>query len=213
MSICSAPAFLHNHTPQDPDFDMTPQTIEPPKSVTGVELSRFEQSKKTGRRRKMTEKGKAHQLEIKLANRNSAFKRLKKQTERINALRVTLEQLEEDKFHLDQLKDDFKDAHKDFDNFLELEEERNASYQWFEIWDWQLIKCRIRVCERIQPLERKSSRTLSEKSSFSRKSKSSDRSKLSSSTKHLSLALIDAAANSAKLHAEMEFLEKEKELR
>ena len=76
MSVCSAPAFLRNHTAQDPDFNATPQTIEQPKSVTSVELSRFEHSKGTGRRRKMTEKGKAHQLEIKLANRNSAFKRL-----------------------------------------------------------------------------------------------------------------------------------------
>ena len=166
----------------------------------------------------MTEKGKAHQLEIKLTNRNSAFKRLKKQIERINALRdspeTTLEQLEEERFYLDQLKDEFNDAHKDFDDLLELEEERNASYHWFDIRDREFIECRIRVCERIQALERKSSRTPSEKSSFSRKSKSSDKSKLSSSsTKHLSLALIDAAAKSAKLHAEMEFLEKERELR
>lgn len=87
-------------------------------------------------------------------------------------------------------------------------------YQWFDIRDQQFIECRIKVCERIQALERKSSRTPSEKSSHSRKSKSSDRSKLSSSsTKHLSLALIDAAAKSAKLHAQMKFLEKERELR
>lgn len=97
---------------------------------------------------------------------------------------------------------------------LEFEKERNALYQWFDIRDRQFIECRIKVCERIQALERKSSRTPSEKSSHSRKSKSSDRSKLSSSsTKHLSLALIDAAAKSAKLHAQMKFLEKERELR
>lgn len=116
MSICSAPAFFCEDTPQNPDFDATPQTIEPPKSVTGVKPSRFEHAKTTGRRRKMTEKGKAHQLEIKLANRNSAFKRLKKQIERINALHdspeTTLEQIEE-RFHLDQLKDECNVTHKD----------------------------------------------------------------------------------------------------
>ena len=107
-------------------------------------------------------------------------------------------------FNLDHLKDEFDDAHKDFDDLLELEEERNASYHWFDIRGREFIECRIRVCERIQALDRKSSRTPSEKSSFSRKSKSSDKSKLSSSsTKHLSLALIDAAAKSAKLHAEI----------
>ena len=123
MSICSAPAFPCNHKPQDPDFDATTQTIEPPKTMTGIELSCFEESKRTGRRRKMTEKGKAHQLEIKLANQNSAFERIRKQIERINVLLgspdTTLEQLEEEKFHLDQLKDDFNDAHKDFDDLLE----------------------------------------------------------------------------------------------
>ena len=55
------------------------------------------------------------------------------------------------------------------------------------------------------------------KSGHSKQSKLSDRSKLSScgssSTKHLSLALVDAAAKAAKLQAEMKFLEKEKELR
>lgn len=95
----------------------------------------------------MTEKGKAHQLEFKLTNRNSAFKRLKKQIERINALRdspeTTLEQLEEERFYLDQLEDEFNDAHKDFDDLLELEEERNASYQWFDIRDREFIECRI----------------------------------------------------------------------
>ncbi|XP_078382421.1 uncharacterized protein LOC144665122 [Oculina patagonica] len=75
----------------------------------------------------------------------------------------------------------------------------------------------MRLCERIQALERKSSRAPSMKSGHSKGSKVSDRSKISSrgssSTKHLSLALVDAAAKAAKLQAEMEFLEKEKELR
>ena len=70
----------------------------------------------------------------------------------------------------------------------------------------------------MQALERKSSRAPSRaqsvRSGHSMKSKASERSKASSSsTKHLSLALIDAAAKAAKLQAEMEFFEKEKELR
>ena len=124
--------------------------------MTGIEPSRFEHAKKTGCRRKMTEEGKAHQLGIKLVNRNSAFRRLKKQIERINALHDSLEttpeQLEE-RFHLDQLKNEFNDAHKDFDDLLEFEEERNTSYQWFDNRDREFIECTIRVCERIQALE------------------------------------------------------------
>ena len=97
---------------------------------------------------------------------------------------------------------------------LELELEREVSYQWFDTRDREYFECRIRVSERIQALERKSVPTPSVKSSHSRKSRLSDKSKISSSsTKHLSLALVDAAAKSTKLQAEIEFLEREKELR
>ncbi|KAL9954294.1 hypothetical protein ACROYT_G041813 [Oculina patagonica] len=219
MSIVSAPAFLGNDASPDPDFEATPQ-LEPPKSVTGVEPFRLKKSKTTGRSRKMTERGMAYHLEIKLANRNSAYRRLKQQMEKINAMRdspdAPIEQLEE-RFHLDRFKDEFDVPHKEHDDLLELEEEREASYRWFDVRDREFFECRMRLCERIQALERKSSRAPSMKSGHSKGSKLSDRSKISSrgssSTKHLSLALVDAAAKAAKLQAEMEFLEKEKELR
>ncbi|XP_078347357.1 uncharacterized protein LOC144632559 [Oculina patagonica] len=220
MSIASAPAFLGNDASPDPDFEATPQ-LEPPKSVTGVEPFRLKKSKTTGRSRKMTERGMAYHLEIKLANRNSAYRRLKQQMEKINAMRdspdAPIEQLEEQRFHLDRFKDEFDVAHKEHDDLLEFEEEREASYRWFDVRDREFFECRMRLCERIQALERKSSRAPSMKSGHSKGSKVSDRSKISSrgssSTKHLSLALVDAAAKAAKLQAEMEFLEKEKELR
>ena len=219
MSIISAPACLGEQASSDPKFDSTPQTVEPPKSVTGVEISRLENSKKAGGKRNFTEKGLAYHLEIKLAKRNSAFKKLKKQIQKINALRASpeteIEQFEEERFYLDRLKDDFNDAHKEYDDLLKSDEEKQASYQWCDIRDREFIECRIRLCEHIQALEKKSSRAPSVKSSPSKKSKASVSSKLSqsSSSKHLSFALIDAAAKAAKLQAEMEFLEKEKELR
>ena len=36
----------------------------------------------------------------------------------------------------------------------ESPEEKDASYQWFDIRDRELTECRIRICERIQALEK-----------------------------------------------------------
>ena len=46
---------------------------------------------------------------------------------------MTLEQ--EERFHLDQLRNEFNGARKDYDVLLELEEEKNSSYQLFDIQD------------------------------------------------------------------------------
>ena len=85
----------------------------------------------------MTEKGMAYHLEIKLANRNSTYRRLKQQMEKINAMRdspdAPMEQLEEERLYLDRFKDEFDVAHKEYDDLLELEEEREASYRWFDV--------------------------------------------------------------------------------
>ena len=107
----------------------------------------------------MTEKGKAYQLGIKQANRDCALAKLKKQIEKINIMR-----------DLDRLKDEFNDAQKAYDDLLESPEEKDASYQWFDIRDREFTECRIRICERIQALEKISSRPPSEKSRHSRKS-------------------------------------------
>lgn len=95
---------------------------------------------------------------------------------------MEIEQLEGEKFYLDHLKDEFNDAHKEYNDLLESEEEKEDSYRWFKIWDREFLECRNRICERIQELERNSAgSTLS-----------------SLSTKHLSLALVVAAAKAAK---------------
>ena len=168
----------------------------------------------------MTEKGLAYQLETKLFNRNSAFKKLKQQMDKINVLRdlpeTTIEQLEE-RFKLDNLKDKFNTAFEEHDDLIQSEKEKEDSYRRFDIRDREFIECRVRLCERMQSLERYLSRAQSVrsvKSDHSMKSKASGKSKFStSSTKHLSFALLDAASKAAKLQAEMEFLDKERELR
>ena len=168
----------------------------------------------------MTEKGLAYQLKTKLFNRNSAFKKLKQQMDKINVLRdlpeTTIEQLEE-RFKLDNLKDKFNTAFEEHDDLIQSEKEKEDSYRRFDIRDREFIECRVRLCERMQSLERYLSRAQSVrsvKSDHSMKSKASGKSKFStSSTKHLSFALLDAASKAAKLQAEMEFLDKERELR
>lgn len=108
MSVVSAPASVRDNTGPDQDFEPTSQTAKPPRSVAGVEPSRFENSKTEGRRRNLTEKGLAYQLETKLANRNSALKKLKQQMDKVNVLRdapeTTTEQLDEERFQLDRLR-------------------------------------------------------------------------------------------------------------
>ena len=223
MSVVSAPAFVRDNRSADLDFESMPQTAKPPKSVTGVTPSRFQNSKTEVRRRNLTEKGLAYQLEIKLANQNSALKRLKQQMDKVNVLRdmpeTTIEQLDEERFQLDRLKDAFNDAFKEHDDLLltQKEKEDSYSYRWFDVRDREFTECRIRLCKQMQALERKSSRAPSRaqsvRSSHSMKSKASKRSKASSSsTKHLSLALIDAAAKAAKLQAEMDFFRKGKRI-
>ena len=77
--------------------------------------------------------------------------------------------------------------------------------------DREFTECRIRICERIQALEKISTRPSSEKSRHSRNL--SVRSSRSSSSHRISLALVDAAAKAAKLRAEMEVFDKEREIR
>lgn len=129
MSTSSAPAFIPNIVSfHGPDVDETTGTFEPSESDIGIGSSHLKHSKTTKRLQKMTEKRMAYQMEIKLSSWNFAFKRLKKQIERINELCVlsetTIEQLEEARFHLDKLKDEFNDAQKEYDDLLESEEEK-----------------------------------------------------------------------------------------
>ena len=169
----------------------------------------------------MTKKGLAYQLETKLSNRNSAFKILKQQMDKINVLhnlpKTTIEQLEEERFKLDNLKDKFNTTFKEHNDLMQSEKEKEDSYRRFDIRNREFIECRVRLCERMQSLERYLSRAQSVrsvKSDHSMKSKASGKSKFStSSTKHLSFALLYAASKAAKLQAEMEFLDQERELR
>ena len=151
MSVVSAPASVRHNAGPDLDFEPMPQTTKPPKSVAGLEPSRFENSKTEERRRKLTEKGLAYRLESKLVNQNFASKKLKKQIDKVNLLRdapeTTIEQLDKERFQLDRLKDTFNDTFKEYDDLLLTEPEKEDSYRWFDVRDREFTECRIRLCE------------------------------------------------------------------
>ena len=111
---------------------------------------------------------------------------------------------------LDKSKEELNQAHRTFHNTLESEQERLESYQWFDIRDREFMEFRLRLIERIQSLERihsQESQASSVKSGKSRRSES-----VCSSRSARSLRL-EAAAKSARLRAEIDFLDQERELR
>ena len=104
----------------------------------------------------------AYRLETKLVNRNFTLKKLQQQMDQVNLLRdtpeTTIERLDEERFQLDRLTDAFNDTFKEHNELLVTEKEKEDSYQWFDVRDREFTECRIRLCERMQVLERKSSR-------------------------------------------------------
>ena len=70
--------------------------------------------------------------------------------DKVNLLRdmpeTTIEQLDEERFQLDRLKDAFNDAFKEHDELLLTEKEKEDSYFWFYVRDRAFTDCRIRLC-------------------------------------------------------------------
>ena len=168
------------------------------------------------RKQKFTEKGKEFPKDTRGQNRESAFRSLVNKTQSVIRLcdtaEITLNDLEAGRDQLDKLKDNFNEAHQALDELLETESERENSHRWFDIRDREFTEHRMRICERIQSLQRASyaeSRSSAVKSRRSVTSKSSSR---KSSLRSVSLARADAAAKAPKAKIEMEFLERETEL-
>ena len=166
------------------------------------------------RKQKLTEKGKDFLKDTRRKNRESAFRSLVNKTQLVLKLcdtaQITLNELEAGHDQLDKIKDNFNEAHQAFDELLETESERENSYRWFDIKDCEFTEHRMRICERIQSLQRASyaeSRSSAAKSRRSVTSKSS--SHIKKSLCSISLARADAAA---KAKIEMEFLERETKL-
>ena len=111
------------------------------------------------RERKLTERGKAYHLETLNRKRQSAYRDLLKQINKIRQSLETIvdsETLEAERCELDKLKEPFKDAHKALDDELETETGKQNSYHWFDVRDREYMECRTKVTERIYALEKES---------------------------------------------------------
>lgn len=113
-------------------------------------------------------------------------------------------------------RDGLNQIKEEFTEFLENEEDREASYRWFDVQDRECMECRIKLAARIYSVERAQSNS-KPKSVASGLSKTSQNTRktvsLRSSVNSAGLKGIEAATRKAKLEVKMKFLEQELELR
>ena len=167
--------------------------------------------------RKSTEKGREYKRELLDTKRKKCSSNLRKQLDKIKELLdcdqpawVSL-QLARD--NLDKIKEEFNDAHREFHEFLDSEEERESSYRWFDLQDRESMDTRIKLVDTIYSEERKVEKSkpksaLSDESRTTKRSKQSNTSRASARSRR-----IEAAAGKAKLEVEKQFLEQEHEMR
>ena len=63
--------------------------------------------------------------------------------------------------NLDSLKDELNQPFKEYHDTTIKEQEKQASYQWFEMQDHEYTECRVKLSERLYALERKSEKSKS----------------------------------------------------
>ena len=131
-----------------------------------------------------------------------------------------LKALEEERDRLDKLKDAFNEAHGAYDEFIANEEERKASYLWYDIRDRTYFEMRLKLVERIHSLQQSGTSKSSQSQAGSIKSGNSRRTKTSISKTSVNSRAssgrslkLEAAAKTARLKTEMTFLERDNEIR
>ena len=157
------------------------------------------------RERKLTEKGRAYEIEKLDRKRHNAYTAMSKQIKEIRQSLndVDLKALEVERDQLDKLKEAFNEAQRAFDDMLDTEESKQASYHWFDFRDRECVECRMKITERIRILEKSLFKANSVKSGLSNPSRHSSKISRGSSGRS---RRIDAAAKSARLKAEMQNL-------
>ena len=156
---------------------------------------------------------------MKAKNRETALRNLKRKLDHVWKLRenpdTELEVLEAERNELIILKDTLNEACYAYESLLDTFTEKQDGYRWYDVRDREFTEQRMKLCEQIQRLERKSFCTKSSTSSRS-KSKSSKGSKgnsYSPSLRSVWQARAEAAAKAAKFKIEIEYLERENELK
>ena len=169
---------------------------------------------KDTRERKQTMKGREYKKETLEKRRRTCSSNLQKHLDSIRELLNCDEppwaslQLARD--NLDKIKNEFNDAHYEFYEYIDSEEERQTAYQWFDVQDRVAIELRTQLVDKIYSVERKAEEQ-KPKSVFSGSSKRSKRSNTSGGSARSQR--LEAAARKAKLEVEKQFLEQEHEMR
>ena len=134
----------------------------------------------------------------------------------ISSSSTSWETLHRERDTLDQIKDEFNVARHELQYLLESKEEKEASYQYFDLRDRECMECRIKLAERIYAVEKalSNSKPKSVVSGFSRTSRNSRKTGSSrSSANSVHSKRVEAATRKAKLEVEMKFLEQDLEIR
>ena len=175
---------------------------------------------KETREQKPTEKGRQYQRDILNSKVKASSTKLRQEIEKIKELisssSTSWETLHRERDTLDQIKDEFNVAHHELQYLLESEEEKEASYQYFDLRDRECMECRIKLAERIYAVEKalSNSKPKSVVSGFSRTSRNSRKTGSSrSSTNSVHSKRIEVVTRKTKLEVEMKFLEQDLEIR
>ena len=125
-------------------------------SNLGDSKSETEANERT-RRRKLTAKGTFLVIENLRKNRKSAGAALRKQITKVNNLLEELcdiPALEIERDILDLCRDKLDEAQQLYNAKLEMPEDANAAYQWFDMRDREHFQCRTKINEKLITLER-----------------------------------------------------------
>ena len=182
-----------------------------------------EDGKPQGREKKLTEKGKSYWTEIRGKARQNAYSALSTHMEKVRKLlneNKNLKVLEEERDRSDKLKDAFNEAHAAYDEVIDNEGNRRASYLWYYIGDRNYFEMRLKLVEQIHSLQQSGAPKSSQSQAGSIKSGSSRRMKTSISKTSVNSRAssgrslkLEAVAKTARLKMEMMFLERDSEMR
>jgi len=111
-------------------------------------LPQTDSEEKETRERKLTEKGKQYQRDILDSKVKASSTKLRQEITKIKELislsGTSWKMLHRERDTLDQIKEEFNDAHHALHYLLKGEEEREASYHYFDLCDRECTECRIK---------------------------------------------------------------------
>ena len=117
-------------------------------------MKRQKNAKNPKARPKRTARLKKHANENVKASSTKLRQEIEKIKELISSSGTPWETLNRKRDTLDQIKEEFNDAHHALHYLLESEEEKEASYRYFDIRDRECMECRIKLSERIYAVEK-----------------------------------------------------------